>query len=387
MLARRPFCYLLGTLALGITNPLFSEEATKETNEHRMQFLANDQLIGWTAHNCTYEVKDGVLRTTSGDGLIRTDYRYGDFVLELEYRPLQASKYDAGIYIRSELPKPGQKWPDRHQMNLLEGGELTLLGFRDAVVKDLVRPKEWNKIRLTVVGNKASLQVNDKQAWEVTGLETIDGYIGFQVESTIGGAFEYRNLAITELGFANMLSGNSAVPEQWEGATDSAEKCWKMEQNDLVCTGQTGPWLRSKKEYGNFAMRLEYKLRDGGNSGVYARVPEDGNHHGDGAGVEIQILDDNSARYKTLMPYQYCGSVYAIRPADPRVCKPVGEWNTMEIRCVGTRYTITHNGVVVVNADDKDVPELAKRRLSGKLGLQNHQEEVRFRNVRIQSIE
>ncbi len=382
MTTLRNAIYALALFAMTWSGQLRADEAAG----HRTEFLTHDQLIGWKAENCTFQVEKGVLRTTSGDGLIRTDVRYGDFILEFDYRPLQASKYDAGVYIRSELPKAGQKWPTRHQMNLLEGGELTLLGFKDAVVKDLVRPKEWNKVRLMVVGDKASLQVNGKQSWEVSGLEPRDGYIGFQVESTIGGAFEYRNIAITELGFQNLLGGNASMLDSWEGATEPAEKCWKLEQGELVCTGQTGPWLRSKQTWGDFALRLEYKLREGGNSGVYARVADDGNHHGDNSGVEIQILDDASPRYKDLMAYQYSASIYALRPADPRVCKPVGEWNTMEIRCVGTHYLITHNGTVVVDADEKSVPDLAKRRASGKLGLQNHQEEVRFRNVRIQSL-
>lgn len=358
----------------------------EEANAFRTSYLDGDKLIGWQAEGCTYVVENGVMRTTSGDGWIRTDHRYGDFVLEVDYRPLQASKYDGGIYIRSELTKEGQKWPDKHQMNLLEGGELTLLGFKEAVVKDLVKPKEWNRVRLTVVGDGASLEVNGSQAWKVSGVEPREGYIGFQVESTQGGAFEYKNLAITELSHRSLLPKGDDSLTQWEGADAPAEKSWRMEKGELVCTGQMGPWLRSKQSFGDFDLRLEYKVGEGGNSGVYARVPDDGNHHGDNSGVEIQILDDASPRYKELKPYQYSASAYAIHAAEPRVCKPVGEWNTLEIRLEGTHYKITHNGVVVVDVDDKQAPELAKRRLEGKLGLQNHQEEVRFRNVRIEDL-
>ena len=56
------------------------------------------------------------------------------------------------------------------------------------------------------------------------------------------------------------------------------------------------------------------------------------------AGIEVQILDDNADRYKELKSYQYSSSLYAIVPAEPRVSKPPGDWNTMTIRCEGTKY-------------------------------------------------
>lgn len=171
--------------------------------------------------------------------------------------------------------------------------------------------------------------------------------------------------------------------EGWEVVGDVKEDCWKVEGEDVVCTGKPGGWLRSKEEFGDFELDLEYKLKEGGNSGVYIRVPADGNHHGEGSGIEVQMLDDASPRYKDLKDYQYSGSLYAIVAAKPRVAKPAGEWNHMTIKCVGTKYEVTHNGEKIIDADVASAPELAKRRTSGHLGLQNHNEEVRFRSVRL----
>jgi hypothetical protein len=113
------------------------------------------------------------------------------------------------------------------------------------------------------------------------------------------------------------------------------------------------------------------------------RVPENGNHHGEGAGVEVQLLDDSHERYAKLEPYQYCGSVYKIAPATERVCRPAGEWNTMEINCHGHDYRVTHNGVLIVEAGIERFPELEKRLVKGYLGFQNHGGGVRLRNVRL----
>jgi hypothetical protein len=150
-----------------------------------------------------------------------------------------------------------------------------------------------------------------------------------------------------------------------------------------MCTGRKGPWLRSCEQFNDFDLRLEYKLRPGGNSGVYIRVPADGNHHGAGAGIEVQILDDAAERYKGLKPYQYTGSLYAIVAANPRVARPAGRWNTLEINCRGMSYRVTHNGIDVIAADENAAAELQQRLVKGFLGLQNHSEEVWFRNVRI----
>ncbi|MGE0757678.1 MAG: DUF1080 domain-containing protein, partial [Pirellulaceae bacterium] len=192
---------------------------------------------------------------------------------------------------------------------------------------------------------------------------------------------EFKDLYITELQHTPLFNGHDLAG--WEGASGEAAQCWKVEEGLLMCTGEKGPWLRSTKEYGDFNLRLEYKLKPGGNSGVYVRVPADGNHHGDGAGVEIQVLDDHAERYAKLKPYQYTGSVYAIAPATDHVGREAGTWNNLEIDCRGASYVITHNGVVIVRADGKSFPEILGRRPAGFLGLQNHSEEVWYRNVRL----
>jgi len=55
----------------------------------------------------------------------------------------------------------------------------------------------------------------------------------------------------------------------------------------------------------------------------------------------------------------------------------------MEINCRGTNYRVTHNGVDVIAADENTAAEIKQRRVKGFLGLQNHSEEVWFRNLRI----
>jgi hypothetical protein len=129
-------------------------------------------------------------------------------------------------------------------------------------------------------------------------------------------------------------------------------------------------------------------VEEGANSGVYVRVPENGNHHRDDesqppAGFEVQILDDAARKHANLKPYQFSGSVYDIAGASPKVSKPPGEWNSLEINCHGQNITTVHNGQVIVRVTPETHPLIQLRSTTGYLGLQNHGGGVSFKNLRI----
>src|ERR1044072_6513062 len=77
-----------------------------------------------------------------------------------------------------------------------------------------------------------------------------------------------------EPGYRPLFDGKSL--DGWEGGGQPAEKCWKADEGMVVCTGDKGPWLRSKEQFDDFNLRLEYKLKRGGNSGLSIRVAANG---------------------------------------------------------------------------------------------------------------
>jgi len=346
-------------------------------------------LTGWTLENdAKAEVTpEGYLKLVSGDGWLRSDHQFQDFRLQLEWRTLKETQYDAGIFFRSAnegkpFPKPN------YQVNLKEGQEGTLIGIKDAKVSGMAKPAgQWNKFDLTVQGDRAKLVINGQQAYDVTGVENRTGYLGLQIEVPLGGQFEFRNINVTEFGSTSLFDGKDLAG--WEGASAPAESSWSVKDGDLVCSGQKGgTWLRTDKEYGDFNLRFDYQLDPGGNSGIYVRVPKNGLHHRDDAsqpeaGFEVQVLEDSAAQYRNLKPYQFCASVYDIQGASPHVSKPPGQWNTMEINCDGQHVTTIHNGVMVVDITSETHPLLALRKTKGYLGLQNHSSVVKYRNLRI----
>jgi hypothetical protein len=174
----------------------------------------------------------------------------------------------------------------------------------------------------------------------------------------------------------------------WEPVGKRAVADWKVENGCLVCKGTGHTWLRTAGQSADFHLLLEYQVSPGANSGVYVRVGADGNHHRENAaappaGFEVQILDDLAPRYRQLKDYQYSASVYDIAAAVPRVSRAAGQWNTLEIDCVGDHVTIRHNGTRVVDASPERYPLLALRKKRGYLGLQSHNGVVRFRDLRI----
>ena len=345
-------------------------------------------LHGWTIENdCDVDVIDGCLRLKAGDGWLRSHHSYRDFELHLEWKALQGAKYDAGIYIRAS--QEGKPFPKTaYQVNLLEGKEGNIGNMPGAQSTGLVKPGEWNTFDVRVVGETVSLRINGQPAYSVGGLQQSDGYIGFQVEVPQGGQFLMRNIQVVELGYRSLFNGRDL--SGWEGEGGPVDSCWSVEEGLLVCSGKKGPWLRSVTEFADFNLRLEYRLSTGGNSGVYVRVPQDGNHHRDNAtlppaGFEVQVLDDAAPQHLKLKDYQYSASIYDIAGANPRVSRPPGEWNSLEINCRGQRVTTWHNGYLVTDVTSDESPLLGLRSVRGFLGLQNHSTVDKFRDIRIGS--
>lgn len=191
-------------------------------------------------------------------------------------------------------------------------------------------------------------------------------------------------------GFVPLFNGKDLTG--WKVYDAKNPGVWAVEDGLLVCKDKGGGWLGTERDYDNFVLRLDYRLKPGGNSGVYLRAPTSG--HISRVGMEIQILDDDHPQYARLDYYQYTGSIYHVVGPRRRAVKKAGEWNTMEIRADGRLVRITLNGKTIVDADLghylKD-PAIAKEhtglaRTTGRIGLQSHSERVEFRQIEVQEL-
>ena len=157
------------------------------------------------------------------------------------------------------------------------------------------------------------------------------------------------------------------------------------------------------KEYSNFHLKLEWKLAEGGNSGIFYLGKE---HEGwpiYKTAPELQVLD-NERHPDALLGKdgnRKAGSLYDLIPAKPQNAKPAGEWNTVEVICYNGTVVHKQNGETVVEyhlwTDDwKELvagskfpglnPDWANVAKEGVIALQDHGDDVWFRNIKLKEM-
>lgn len=166
----------------------------------RVALFDGKTLNGWKVLTCEATVDDGDILLVAGNGLVQTEERYGDFILEFEWKALRQDRWDSGVYFRYDSVPEGQPWPERHQVNLLQGQEGNVASLEGARSEGLVKAGQWNAFQLTVQGTKASLVINGVPAWQADGLTgPATGYIALQAEVPGGGQYRFRNIYLTRL--------------------------------------------------------------------------------------------------------------------------------------------------------------------------------------------
>jgi hypothetical protein len=165
----------------------------------------------------------------------------------------------------------------------------------------------------------------------------------------------------------------------------------------VLTEGKAGD-LMTAQEYGDFELAFDWKISEGGNSGVIYRIGlgESASYR---TGPEYQVLDNEKAK-DNKEGNHLAGSLYDMGPAAPRdLPKPVGEWNTSRLVVRGWKVEHWLNGKKVVAADlaspegkaliaaskFKDWPKFAS--LSrGYIALQDHGDVVSYRSIKIREL-
>lgn len=192
-----------------------------------------------------------------------------------------------------------------------------------------------------------------------------------------------------EKGFVPLFDGKTLNGWKLLGKTGAG---YLVQDGKIVCPPNGGGNLLTEKEYTDFILRFEFKLEPGSNSGLAIRSPLQGGSMAY-EGMELQIIDNTSPRYKDIEPWQKHGSLYHVFAAKTGYLKPTGEWNRQEVTVKGSRVKVVLNGETILESDLESVkdPEiLAKhpglKRPSGHIGFLGHDEPIEFRNIRIKPL-
>jgi hypothetical protein len=178
-------------------------------------------------------------------------------------------------------------------------------------------------------------------------------------------------------GFVPLFDGRSLTG--WTVTRDPDG--WAVEEGEIVWKRRGGGYVRSVGRFGDFVLRLEWRIVRGGNSGVFIRSPKVG--RASRIGMEIQILGDSGNP-----PHRHgTGSVYDVLAPRVNAALPEGEWNRMEIRCRGPELKVWLNDQLIQDVDLDADPELRPRLRKGFIALQDHGHPVAFRNIRIKPLD
>ncbi len=153
-------------------------------------------------------------------------------------------------------------------------------------------------------------------------------------------------------------------------------------------------------EYENFHLKLEWKISQNGNSGIMFYVHEDSAKYKWPweTGPEMQVLDNEGHRDAKINKHR-AGDLYDLISCSKETVKPHGEWNQVEIKCVGGKLDFWLNGESVVSTtlwDDTwkklvagskfvKMPDFGTYK-KGRIALQDHGDMVWYRNIMIRKL-
>ena len=178
---------------------------------------------------------------------------------------------------------------------------------------------------------------------------------------------------------------------------NTTDETWKIEKDILICKGKPIGVVRSKRQFENFILHVEWMhMEPGGNSGVFvwsAAKPNPESRLPDGVEVQMLELDwvNLNKRDGVSPPIAYVhGELFGVggvttTPDNPRgtrsksienLCKGRGEWNTYEVICV--------DGVIKLSVNGKFVNGISlSTQKKGYLCLESEGAEIHFRNIRL----
>jgi hypothetical protein len=188
----------------------------------------------------------------------------------------------------------------------------------------------------------------------------------------------------------------------------TAGKAWVISDDALsLSTATSQEWPKNEShdlvtddEYENYHFKVDWKISANGNSGVIFLVNEDKAKYRNTyeTGPEMQVLDNNG-HPDAKIPKHRAGDLYDLISSTSEPVKPVGEWNTAEIVLNKGKLDFYLNGVhtvkttvwddkwkqMVANSKFKSMPAFATAQ-KGKIALQEHGNDVWYRNIKIRKL-
>ncbi|HZK92740.1 MAG TPA: DUF1080 domain-containing protein [Prolixibacteraceae bacterium] len=326
-------------------------------------------------------------------------------------------------------------------------GWLYPMEYNQAAKKSYKRA-QWNKYRVEAIGNSIRTWLNGVPCANLVDDMTPAGFIALQVhaigkeEANAGKTILWRDIrimtkdleanrkkmdkSVVEVSYLNnTLTDNEKTNDWkllWDGKTTNGwrgaglstfpDKGWTIEDGMLIPNkgeNKGGGDIVTVKKYKKFVLEADFKITEGANSGIkYFIQSEPGKPNT--VGFEFQVLDDvrHPDAKLGIDGNRTLASLYDLVKADSRVFDPaqpvkrvngVGQWNRARIEVDGKKVTHYLNGVKVleiVRGSDSFKKHIAQSKFkkepgfgdfdNGYILLQDHGNEVAFRNIKIKEL-
>jgi hypothetical protein len=419
-----------------------------------------ESLNGWTqiGGEADYMVRDGAIvgRTVRNtpNSFMTTNKMYSDFILELDY--MVDSTMNSGIQIRSnsypyymdgrvhgyqiEIDPSDRAWSAGIYDEARRGWLYNLEENPEA--QQAFKQNEWNHYRIEAIGDTLKTWINGIPAAHLIDDKTASGFIGLQVhsigkEKKEGTEIIWKNVKILTDSLSKyakktplkpMVTKNNVAVDEikngwkmlWDGKTtqgwrgarldDFPTNGWEISEGALtvLSTGgeesAAGGDIVTTEVYGDFELKVDFKITESANSGIKYYVDPDLNKGpGSSIGLEYQILDD--ARHPDAKLGNHEGSrtlasLYDLIAADPKKpVNPIGEWNTAHIISKDNHVEHWLNGMKVLEYERKSDsyrklvseskyvkwPNFGEAE-KGVILLQDHGDRVSFKNIKIRPL-
>jgi len=440
--------------------------STAQDKEDWKPLFNGENFDGFTKLNgdAEYHVEDGqmvgVSKMNTPNTFMTTKEYYSDFILEFEV--WVDARLNSGVQIRSNsLPSYRDGRVHGYQVEIDPSSRAYSGGIYDEARRGWIYPLSrnpkgrkafntggWNYYRVEAVGPSIRVWINGVNTSNLLDDMTSTGFIGFQVhgigdnKDKDGAEVRWRNIRITTKNLdrhrwemdpdvveINLIPNTLSEQEVrrgwrmlWDGKTSDGwvgakldhfpRQGWTMNDGELIVLASGGAEsanggdIITKDKFSDFELTFEFKVSEGGNSGVkYFVDPNLNKGTGSAIGLEYQILDDNKHpdAKKGVKGNRTVGSLYDLIPAHnlsvPSRSKPfngVDNWNRGRILVKGNHVEHWMNGFKVIEYERRtqafralvayskyaDWPNFGEWD-EGHILLQDHGDRVAFRSIKV----
>ena len=236
--------------------------------------------------------------------------------------------------------------------------------------------------------------------------------------TSCGSNSKQKSSSSSKDGWIQMFDGKTFIGWRGYNRTD-VPKAWTIDNGAIKINGsgrgeagaQDGGDIIFDQKFKNFELELEWKVDKGSNSGIFYLAQEIPGQPIFLSAPEYQVLDNvNHPDAKLgVNGNRQSASLYDMIPAKPQNSKPYGEWNKAKILVYEGTVAHFQNGTQVLEYhlwtpkwkemldnskfSEEKWPEAYKLMINcggtnheGYIGLQDHGDNVWFRNIRIKKL-